>query len=124
MKNTAFALMVSLLMVFGLQARAESDLPNADAIVRWTDMDTYTSSDIRPEQLAEKPSNCADQRLYPTHPQQNLKKYHVYQWGLYDHNRLKGSDAACAMPAKMSTQNPKPCLRPQTAIHTIVSDTF
>ncbi|HVK61574.1 MAG TPA: hypothetical protein VM432_08495 [Bdellovibrionales bacterium] len=122
MKSFFFALL--LLSSTFAHAQALSELPNLEALVLWHDMDDYESSSVLPEQLPAKISNCADQKLYPTHPQQNLKRYHVYQWGQYDHHRLNGDDEACAVPAKFSSKNPKPCLRAYPAHHIVMSDTF
>jgi hypothetical protein len=121
--------MILTVSLFALLATPASialadDVPNRSAIVAWHLLPDYAGRIEQPDELQEKQFDCADQNLYPTHPQQTLKAYHRYEWAEYDTNQLRGSDEACATAALNSSQPVKPCLRAHISYRVVMSDTF
>lgn len=71
------------------------------------------------------PPVCARPGIFPTHPQMSLKHYHLVLTGTYDHFRLSGGDAACAMGGKKPNgKGVVPCLRPDTLVYVLLSDSY
>lgn len=109
----------------GLLPISKQTVPNAGAIVSWQEIAGYRDSDLDPMSAPRISLECADTNLYPTHPQQNTKHYHLFLSARYDHTRLKGDDEACTLSSKYpNAQGVKPCLRPDYLEYAVISDTY
>lgn len=73
-----------------------------------------------PVNLKSIPGNCQARKLWPSQPQQNLKKYHIAIWSNYIPQNLPADSGACITPSG----NRKYCLRSSAANTMILSDTF
>lgn len=109
----------------GLLPDSKQVVPNADAITSWQEIPGYRDSQVDSLTVARVALDCGDKNLYPTHPQQNTKLYHLFLSARYDHTRLKGDDEACATSAKYSNaQGAKACLRPDYLEYAVISDIY
>lgn len=119
-------------LVVRAQMRTPTDLmpptpPNAHAFRGWQPVEGYADSSVNLATLDRVEINCpADpDSLYPTHPQQDSKIYHRFDWGGYDNTKLKGDDEACAMSSKYKGSDGQfACLRPDVAYFVIMSDIY
>lgn len=100
-----------------------NDVPNPGALLRWSNP-RYEESNVPSlddlEQV-EVPTSCPDQKLYPTHPQQLSKSYHVYRIGIYENDKLPADSAACKIS---SSGEKKFCLLADTYEYAVISDIF
>ena len=102
-------------------------VPNPEAFKIWRPMDGYTTSDVNLQALPQVQINCpADQtNLYPTHPQQESKHYHLFDWGEYNHGKLNGESEACAQGSRFKSANGQyACLRPDVVFNVVMSDIY
>ena len=119
---------MKLILFFALTA--VGSLGNADSLLNsfphpmalsvWQDSPDFTDPSIDLQKYPSSKITCDDGNLYPTHPQQTLKKYHVHRWAGYDQNKLKPDETACVRPSSMGTF----CVRGDIAYDVILSDTF
>jgi len=73
------------------------------------------------EALTIKPFQCSqDDKLYPTHPSQSLKEYHVYDRAEFDRRQIDGRDDECLLS---QVQDLRPGARPrsQSLIDRVIS---
>lgn len=101
--------------------------PNAHAFKGWQPVEGYVTSTIDLARLPRTEINCAADPtgLYPTHPQQDVKHYHRFDWGTYDHGKLKGDDEGCSMSSKFkNARGEYSCLRPDVIYSVIMSDVY
>lgn len=100
-----------------------ADLPDAEAVIRWSDPryeDTHAPS---PESLphVEVSRGCQDKHLYPTHPQEYSKTYHVFRIAVYDAGTVPAKSHTC----KVHSNSEKPyCLLADTYEYAVISDIF
>ncbi len=103
----------------------DTNIPYSEAFLGWSTPKGYQDDSIHFDRLSPKDLNCQSQLLYPTHPQQNLKIYHIYRHGKYNHFKLKGDDEACAISAKQNNgRGFKNCFRPDLLVDVVLSDTY
>jgi hypothetical protein len=63
--------------------------------------------------------------LYPSQPQQSLKKYSLMQWAPYDLLKISAESPLCLRKSNPPTPNAKTfCLRTDSAHRVILSDTY
>lgn len=106
-------------------AFTQLQFPNASALVRWTDNIGPSNDVVDPLKVERRPLNCIDTNLYPTHPQQMSKVYHVALVGRYDMEKLTAEDEACAIGSKYkNTRGIKMCLRADSVEYNVLSDTY
>lgn len=124
-------MLLLLLTIAGPAARAQAlpiaapAVPNPEALAKWKEMKGYVTDRTDLEAYRKLAVDCADQHLYPTHPQQLLKLYHRYDSNQYDNLKLKGTDEPCLMPQKNPPRGRAPlCLRADIAYDVIISDTL
>lgn len=117
-----------LLLMTATKALAHSPVPpNAHAFKGWQPVEGYVTSHIDLNKLPKVQLNCpADpDGLYPTHPQQEVKHYHRFDWGTYDHFKLKGDDEGCSLGSRYKNANGEySCLRPDTVYSVVMSDVY
>jgi hypothetical protein len=102
---------------------ASSDLPDPNAVIRWANPHYEESNlpaldDLDPVQV---PASCADKKLYPTHPQQRSKSYHVYRVAIYENEKLPADSPVCKIT---SAGAKKFCLLADTFQYAVISDVF
>ena len=80
----------------------------------------FAGTPPRPSQLNEVPLECADKRLWPTHPQQFTKEYLHAVYSNYEHHKVPVNSAAClrANPTRRF------CVSATWANMIVMSDTF
>lgn len=101
------------------------DIPNKGAFIGWRDEKSYVSSPVAYKDLRKVAFECGRPVLYPTHPQQLLKMYHVFKVGSYDHFKLQGDDEACKLGNKKPNGSGKKlCFRADTIEYAVVSDIY
>lgn len=104
---------------------SEPEFPNPGAFTKWREMKGWVTDRTDLETYPKLTVDCADQKLYPTHPQQQLKLYHRFSANAYDNLKLKGGDEPCLIGQKNAPAGKAPlCFRADTAYDTIISDTF
>ena len=109
----------------GLLPMSKQIVPNASAVISWQEMQGYRSTDIDVMTLPHIPLTCADTTLYPTHPQQNTKLYHVFRSARYDQTKMTGDAEACSLSSKYPSANGiKACLRPDYLEYAVISDIY
>jgi len=100
-----------------------SELPEPNAIVRWADP-RYEESNLPALDDLEHvdvPASCHDRKLYPTHPQQRSKSYHVFRMAVYENDDLAGDSPVC----KISSSGAKKyCLLADTFEYAVISDIY
>lgn len=109
----------------GLLPISKQILPNATAVSSWQEIAGYRNTEIDAMAMPRIPLNCADTNLYPTHPQQKTKLYHVFRSARYDQSKLTGADEACTLSSKYPSANgTKACLRPDYLEYAVISDIY
>ncbi len=104
---------------------AALDLPNRSALMAWQDIPGYQTMKTDVDSFPSVAFSCDDQNLYPTHPQQMNKIYHLFKMAYYDRLKLQASDSACTFGAKeQNASGIFPCLKADSAEYAIISDTF
>lgn len=103
-----------------------SSLVSFGALGGWRDWPGYAAGDgSNPFLLPRVEISCADTLLFPTHPQQETKIYHIYQIAQYDQAKLNGDDPACLMSARYANgKGVKACLRADYAHYVVLSDLY
>jgi hypothetical protein len=102
-------------------------IPNPEAFLGWRTVQGYTTSDVKIDQLQKVGLNCQldNKNLYPTHPQQESKHYHLFDWGSYNHGKLNGDSEACTISSKYKNRNGQyACLRPDVVYNVVMSDIY
>lgn len=102
-------------------------VPNPEAFHMWRPMNGYTTSNVNLQALPKVQINCEQDQvnLYPTHPQQESKEYHLFDWGQYNHFKLHGESEACAMSSRFKSKNGQyACLRPDVIFNVVMSDIY
>jgi len=103
----------------------ELDAPNPEAFMGWKSDIRLTGETIPLSQLRDKKVACKDDRLFPTHPSQTLKRYHQIDVGTYDIFKLKAEDEACLIKGKVkNNKGIFPCFNADIAERNILSDTY
>jgi hypothetical protein len=105
-------------------AVAGNGLPHPEALGPWQEDTKIIESPAPWETLPRLALPCGEQELYPTHPQQTLKRYLLYAYAQYDNQKLSGHDEPCLVHSPRSDQRPLPCLRADVAYHVVLSDTY
>lgn len=100
-----------------------SDIPEGQLIKSWGNPKYEDSSAPKIETLAHigVSRKCSDKRLYPTHPQQNSKIYHLYRNGHYDYAQVPVESRVCKI--KSSSASPV-CQRADTFSYAVISDIY
>lgn len=100
-------------------------IPNPEALSQWQDVTSYQSSNVDLKGLTRLSVDCSDPDLYPTHPQETTKLYHVFKRAQYDLRKLKADDEACAIGAKyQSARGYRVCQMADALNYVVLSDTF
>jgi hypothetical protein len=102
---------------------ASNDLPDSNAVIRWSNPHYEESNvpildDLDPVQV---PAICPDPKLYPTHPQQRSKSYHVYRVAVYENEKLAADSPVCKLTSNGAK---KFCLLADTFQYAVISDVF
>lgn len=102
-----------------------ADVPNPKAFRGWRENTSYVSSPVPYDRLRKAEFRCDEPTLYPTHPSQAMKRYHVFKVGEYDHFKLNADDEACRRGApRASSSGRKFCLMPDYLEYAVVSDLY
>ncbi|MGZ3653036.1 MAG: hypothetical protein ACXVB9_12855 [Bdellovibrionota bacterium] len=98
-----------------------AELPEPNAIIRWSDPRYEESGLPALDDLDHVDVNCHDRHLYPTHPQQRSKSYHVFRVAVYANEKLDGGSPVC----KISSSGAKKyCLLADTFEYAVISDLY
>lgn len=101
------------------------EVPNQSAILRWTEKSGYVSNPLNLNKIAKISLSCEDKKLYPTHADQTTKAYHVFNAGIYNAQKLKGSDRACLRPSLYRNGSGiYYCVRADHIETAVISDTY
>lgn len=97
-----------------------------EAIDKWVDPKYETGQKVPLDQVevTSIPASCKDQMLYPTHPQQDTKIYHVYRSARYDLKKLEPAPSASNVCMKSNKAAKKFCTIADTYQYVVMSDTF
>jgi hypothetical protein len=99
-------------------------VPEPQAFLGWRD-DTRTVTPPKPADVQHIPLACADKQLYPTNPQSNLKRYHRYATGQYDHFKLSGDSSVCKIPGNArDSHGVRMCMAAGELDYAMLSDTY
>lgn len=100
------------------------ELSSPQALGPWVDTGWADPSTA----VARYPSvrvQCRGEYLYPSHPQQDLKIYHVYRQAAYEAGKLKKTDRACLIHSNgKNSSGEEYCLRADVVSDVILSDVF
>ncbi len=128
MKALRFAIPLVGLFVLSNVALAYPEpapVSNSAAFRGWQDHADYVTTEPDIKSLTPISLKCAEPTLYPTHPQQTQKTYHVFKTGQYNHQKLNGDDDGCAMSSgTVGSKGTRFCLRPDAAEYAVISDVF
>lgn len=102
----------------------EVSIPEKGAFLGWSEKVGWATSRVNPFSAKKLELNCANQNLYPTHPQQTTKEYHVFLKGQFDVARLPGTSRACHLHNNARGDSPKRCLVPEQMEFALISDTY
>lgn len=106
-------------------ASPELEAPNPEAFLGWKSDIRFAGETIPLSQLRDKKVVCKDDRLFPTHPSQTLKRYHQIDVGTYDIFKLEAEDEACLIKGKVkNNKGIFPCFNADIAERNILSDTY
>jgi hypothetical protein len=99
-----------------------NDVPEAQSIQRWSDPHYADASapDLDSLERVEIPKNCG-QQLFPTHPQQFTKIYHVFRRGEYDAQEVPSASSVCKAA---SNGQRRFCLATDYFEHAVISDIY
>lgn len=101
------------------------DLPNRSALGPWHSDSQAVNGETNLAVFARTELDCGDKNLYPTHPQQDTKTYHRFNWAQYNQAKLQASDAACTLSSKTkNSRGQKPCLRGNIVEDVVISDVY
>lgn len=105
---------------WGLQS---SEIPEAQAVNRWTDpkYEDPSAPGLDTLERVEVPGSCGDKDLYPTHPQQMSKTYHVYRVANYTNNLIPANSRVCKITTNGSV---KYCVQTDTFSYSVISDIY
>lgn len=118
----SFLLFLADLAVAAPWGANQDDLPQASAFQGWR---TERVEAAPVESLSRIELACDKTTLYPTHPQQDLKTYHVVAYGSYDHFRVDAESNVCLTKSLgRNSAGKKTCLRADTVEHAVLSDTY
>lgn len=111
---------------FGFDNETGPDNPTHPALRPWSPVVDYVSSPVPLNQIKKVAFNCAaDAKLYPTHADQTLKYYHIFNSASFDLARLKYDDPACLLPSRYkNAAGQYYCQRADIYFTTIISDTY
>lgn len=116
-----------LLLVISIEAlSSQRPVPDAHAFKGWRPVEGYADTRIDWRSLPRVTPTCdKGAALYPTHPQQSTKVYHVFDWGSYNHFKLTGDSEACTISSRHNnSRGVKLCLRPDTIYYALISDLY
>jgi hypothetical protein len=114
----------SLTMPWGVDL---AEVPEARALQRWSDPGFENANKIDLNLLGriELPASCIDKHLYPTHPHQLTKIYHVYRVGDFNQSEVPANSQICKISSRPTEASAKKfCLRADSYHHAVISDTF
>lgn len=96
------------------------------ALKKWREVKNYVTADLPLSQVKKVKFNCEiDPQLYPTHPQQDTKVYHRFNWSDFDQSQLRGESSACALSGKFkNSRGTFPCLKADVIYDVIISDLY
>lgn len=122
--STANRKLASVDLPWGLSS---SLVPDPQALKNWRDAGFASTNQSELDQWRAEnlPSNCSDQNLYPTHPQQSSKQYHIHQIASYAHFDLPAESVMCAITTRPSSASArKYCLKAYQLNYVVLSDIF
>ncbi len=97
------------------------------ALGNWNEKIGYVTAPLKDLKLEKIKIQCDQDResLYPTHPQQMTKHYHVYNWAQYNHGKLTAEAYACDIKSKhKNVAGTFPCIRATIAYEVMMSDLY
>jgi hypothetical protein len=98
-----------------------ADVPNPEALSGWLDLGYETDRrDLDGLLRAEIPGSCDQSTLYPAHPQQTSKQYHVFRAAHFTGSKLRADARACKRSGKSKSR----CLETYPLHYGIISDLF
>ena len=110
---------------FAFDGETGSDNPTHPALNPWSPVPDYVSSPVELNQIKRKVLNCAESPLYPTHADQTLKYYHLFDAAGFNLSRLKFDDPACLLPSRYkNSAGQYYCQRADIFYTAIISDTY
>lgn len=102
-----------------------SVVPEAQALKNWRDSNSENISELEQWRTNSLPSNCSDQNLYPSHPQQSSKKYHIHQLASYAYFNVPPDSPMCAIATRPGRPTDrKYCLKAYQFNYVLLSDIF
>ncbi len=99
----------------------ESEIPEPTAINRWLDPKYEYEHAPALDSLRSVEATCAGKNLYPAHPQQSTKIYHVYRRAEFNALKVPPASPLCRISSKGAK---KVCLRADSFDHVVLSDIY
>ncbi len=96
------------------------DLIEPHALKQWHLLHSYTAGIPLSPQQPRPAFKCGNSELYPTHPGQELKQYHVYLKAQFHHQKISAHSPLC----RMTTTNKSHCLLADSLHFVVLSDTY
>lgn len=126
MKTTLISvILLATFSAFGFDNETGPNNPVHPALKAWSPVPYYVSSPVPMNQLVKKPFTCDQTQLFPTHADQNLKLYHLFDSAEFDLARLKFDDPACLLSSRYkNSAGQYYCQRSDIYYTTIISDTY
>lgn len=125
--SLVFGLILAVILA-SMAAKADlqpAAVPNPKAFLGWENNPDFPPSGAKPETFKRVTVDCPGRELFPTHPQQTTKTYHVSLLGRYDHFRLRAGDDACERGAdRPNARGEMSCLRPDSIEYAVISDFY
>jgi hypothetical protein len=110
-----------------LQGLPPGSVPYPDKIKEWRNRLSADDQKVNEEPPATAwiPNACGPDKLYPTHPQQSLKRYHATEVATYDTPKVPAgaADTEDVCTIKTNQKDPK-CLMSTTYEYAVLSDTL
>ena len=121
MKFTHIALALATTLLSCQHAMASSlGLEAEDALVGWRNSSNSSDNMAKAADYPSKKVRCGN-KLYPSHPQQTLKEYHLQEWSPYDGSKLPANSRVCLVRTNGGNHS---CIAPDYAEHVVISDLF
>lgn len=126
MKTTLISIILfATFSAFAFDNETGPNNPTHPALKAWAPVPYYVSSPVPMNQLVKKSFTCDQPQVFPTHADQTLKLYHVFDSAEFDLARLKFDDPACLLPSRYkNAAGQYYCQRSDIYYTAIISDTY
>lgn len=102
-------------------------IPESSSIQRWNNPQIEsTEIDWNSLKKIEIPESCNSDQLFPSHPQQTNKIYHLYREALLDFQKIPFDSKACLVPSRYPHAGTGKfyCMLADSLTYVVISDTF